>query len=543
MIKSNLVFIFLLSITTVHSQFYFENFRDIESIICPITNGTYQSVINWEVYQTVGDSIDGERIENCFNFSDQQKLIVDTAIDESPIFLSSIEDLNAELASDFPYTLSFGFRSTENDLCDCTFDCELPACFSVNLKLSAITGNDTVRYEKLIKDPIIESDGINFINCIVTDAADKTILNGIDITISKESYADDEELRIFSISLFEYEGVDFENRIIPDDFKINSAYFVSPVFFNPYQFGGTIIRHMGPGIPSQQNIFYHDLVPEESNEQQIINMILTPEEDLLFQNFTGLRGAIVDGDPNQTRHTFNLINEGSTICFPEIVEVIFSNEDSFIHKSGTLDFQTRDGCMQFRDKSKFIVENNSHLKYGKNGKGLCALRNQSQIVLKKDSELIFDGELILKESENNNLNMILNSGSEFTFEPRSKITSKLNHSEIQLTVYVNGGTINTSNLDSESLKYLNIVDYLDPKINSEYFVFEMFPNPTSNEVTLVNSTIENVKFNIYSQEGKLVLVENVNALARKNIDLKNTEPGIYFVKSSVGTQRKLVINR
>jgi len=541
--KTSLVFLFCFTICSAYSQFYSDSFNNIIIKGCPVSNENFSTLTHWDIFQTTNGEIDGERIENCFNFSNQQRLSVGTAVDESPIFLKSNVDLRAELMSDFPYSLNFGFSTTENDFCDCSFDCTLPACFSVKLKLSAITGNDTVKYEKLISDPLIENNRVNFINCIITEAADKTILNDIEITLIKETFNEGEEIRVFSISLFQFEGVDFENRIIPNEFKINSAYFVSPMFFNPYQFGATIVRHLGPGIPNQQNIFYQDLIPEDSDEKQTINMILTPEEELLFQNFTSLRGAIVDGDPNETRHNFNLINEGSTLCFPDIVEAIFSNEDNFIHKSGKIDFQNREGCMQFRDKTKFVMHENSYLEYGKKGKGLLALKHESQLVLEPNARMNFNGELVLKESDRKSLSMILNEGSEFTFDVNSLIWSDITADEIQLNIYLNGGKINTDNLDDESLKFLNIIDYTDQKIKAQYLEFDIFPNPTSSDITITNNAITKVRFDIFSISGKHVLSQDIEGRTDKTIDLNFAESGIYFIKSNLGTQRKLVINR
>ena len=64
---------------------------------------------------------------------------------------------------------------------------------------------------------------------------------------------------------------------------------------------------------------------------------------------------------------------------------------------------------------------------------------------------------------------------------------------------------------------------------------EMFPNPTAGEVnvTIANSTLENVTISVFNIIGEQVLenVEmNLKANNKANIDLSNLDAGNYFVK-------------
>ena len=59
--------------------------------------------------------------------------------------------------------------------------------------------------------------------------------------------------------------------------------------------------------------------------------------------------------------------------------------------------------------------------------------------------------------------------------------------------------------------------------------FEIFPNPSSNYVSVRNIHIKNLNYTIYNLQGKLIFDGNLN-FSNWNIDISNLEPQIYILK-------------
>jgi hypothetical protein len=78
-------------------------------------------------------------------------------------------------------------------------------------------------------------------------------------------------------------------------------------------------------------------------------------------------------------------------------------------------------------------------------------------------------------------------------------------------------------------------------VNEESTQFKLYPNPTSNHVTL-EVTTENIAqdLEVYSSTGALILYKKINSF-KTNIDSSNWSEGIYLVK--IGNQQRILIKQ
>ena len=112
-------------------------------------------------------------------------------------------------------------------------------------------------------------------------------------------------------------------------------------------------------------------------------------------------------------------------------------------------------------------------------------------------------------------------------------------------MFYNVGGIWNNSQYSGSWMIRPIVSMNDVFLSTDYVEvkFDVFPNPTSNEVTIETSSIKN-KLILYDISGKLILVENFNS-NKTRINLSNFKNGTYILElrnNNGNFYKKLIIN-
>ena len=77
-----------------------------------------------------------------------------------------------------------------------------------------------------------------------------------------------------------------------------------------------------------------------------------------------------------------------------------------------------------------------------------------------------------------------------------------------------------------------IIDALDTKCE-----IKLFPNPTSNDITISLKGIDYVNISIIDSQGKILLKES-GVFDKDNISLSNYQSGIYFVNIMTSDESK-----
>lgn len=550
--SKSLVIVCLIGIPLqIFSQFHFI-ILDEKNKDCEITGATYSGIENWDVFQTENDLQDGQRIPNCAEYSGR---ILDVSDFQAmkPLFLKTNTDLNLEISSNLIHRLSFLWSASQGVFCNCNESCGDTFCSTISLVFEGEFEGQIVADTVLLDSPVSIPPGSvsstlshTFESCLTTPKFENILLNEIIISFIPIEIFDDSQLQLSTIRLFEEElfvsDNTFVNNGIPEEFRAGISYIVEPNFFldeNVFPFGPVKVKvlHEGNGLPSKDNIFYNDINVEDSSSEKIINIINTASSQLVFQNYTQLRGAVVDVPGNNSiRHRLNLVNDGADLCLPGFFEIIFGGEDEFRFRSGDLFFGNKSSCLQFNNKSRFVIESKSHMNYGQNGTGLLALKDASSITLEEDASLFFDGELILSAFEP--LPYVeLEFGNRLSFSKKSKIHSFEN--ETPLTVYMNGGVLDISDLDQKYHKYLNIV--YPNNSRSENSNFLVFPNPvigTLNIQALVEC--ESCLLSFYDINGQMIKEDIQLKSGNNQFDISSFDAGLYFLKTSEGEIIKIV---
>jgi len=533
------------------SQFHFINL-EVGEENCPATNSTYPTYTNWDVYQTTDDTYQGTPIENCAPLNNQDLDISSFEV-LKPIFYVSDSDLNLELEPNTMYNFAGSVRANPSVLCDCSSSCNSTLCdeFTIFIEgtLDGAITFDTITLSNSLSNNFFGEKNQFTEACWVSSKLENQKITKIIFRVTPEEIFPDAYLKFNNIfirnmddeSFFIGENT-FINKVISNDNLTNVSYIVRPTFFleelvfDP-TFGHVKVLHDLPGLASKENARYYDLIPEDSTNQKIINIINTEFSQLAFQDFTYLRGGLVSIAGNDTlRHRLNIVNDGADLCLPPFIEMPFASEDAFIFKSGTLNFGNEATCLQFKEKAKLIVAENAHLDYGNRGHGLLAFKPGGSIFLEEKASMHFDGHLIILGNNEKPISVSLKEGNKLSFGQDASIKAYQN--EAVLTIYMEGGILDINDMDPQYYPNLNIVY---PDQNTEKSSILLYPNPTSESLNIQSiERCTDCSFTIYSSQGQAVTNEILLGKSSQVIDLASFEKGIYFLRVSNGEVLKFI---
>jgi len=527
-------------------------FEDEEKT-CAATGELYNGIANWEIFQTDNDLISGNRTIICAEKLSPNLLVISNIAEGHPIFIESVEPLDIDIAADNIYNINTSIRASQDLICDCITECNQPICNEVNLIIKGeIGGSDyrdtfNIMVIETSSNNVNEEDFINFQSCFVTPSFENPAIDKITFTIFPEKTdaiefvrIDNIEYRQVEFSSFYLENATFVNHIVPDFFRAGISYSVGPTFFTMTQdvFDFGHVKVLNPN-PLNDELFYYDITPEDSTQQKIINIINTPFTQLIFQRDAQIRGALVSAPNNDTlRHRVNLINDGANVCMPPFIELIMGGEDEFRYRSGTLDFANDWSCMQFRENAKLVVEKDAHLHYGNNGIGLLSLRPGASIVIEDNASLYFDGGILMPDNNEYPITVTLGPNQSLTFSDHSFLRTF--QPKAKLTIYMEGGQLDISDLRSEYHQYLDIIYPEVPEsLGAELIIY---PNPTLGEFTIYVPE-ENLSSTaiLYDQYGRKVIHEIILKDRMTNVNVSGMDRGVYFLRHSTGAVSKLIV--
>ena len=563
--KANFIFAVLFCFPFIsHSQFNPPNFLfyEFETIQCPFDSSvTIQQPKNWRIYQTLNNKWDGTVDSNsCINVIDSASIEsgfdLGTIDPTRSIFIKCLITSQILLNPNEAYAARslIGLRSPLEP--DISTTCPNNLCsgliIGIEIPDSNFTGT-TMRYYFDIPNNLTgNSFQEYFETCIPTEYFNQNYLREFIIKITLDAPSIDlngEYLELFNVFFEDYNYGETVSEIIAPYFNgIDSTYFV-PIQETTNENGWWADYYLmlygdDTTYPSSNNIYYIEGRPEPNTDYSAeVNLIVEEQFSLLFQPYTALRGALVEGS-DTLRHSVNLINNGNDLCLSQIIDFTFDNGSNFLFRGGNINFEGKSACLMFKNKSALVVGENHTLHYGQNGKGILALQPGGEIILEKNSELIIDNTLwlqgFLSEKYEPQFYIDLQPSMTLTFGENAEILNLLSHSRnTKLNVYMNGGTLNDSKLSASSR---NLINRIYPK-PAERFMdnITIYQNPASSELTFGFLADEAgiLELELFDMNGRIISFENYNVQkghSKNSHSLDNLPTGIYVLKLKIRQQ-------
>ena len=518
----------------IYSQFYSIDFP-IGTKICTEDNVEYQGLEGWNTYQTNDNSFDGDKTLLCEEDISDGILFTGYEVNK-PIFIRNIDPLNLALESNQLYSFAYFARLDTDNICDCDQQCSTVDCISVTLITSGLIDGAPVRDTIVVDNYVLFSDFQSMESCLlVNKSVDQKIEEIIIKFVPIVENIFPIELRSLTINkhfdildAFEVNS-QFTNRVVSDELKITSNYLVSPTYFLEDTFlcceGSVKVLHDIPGLPSKNNIHTYLLVPEDSTTQNAITILNDNSEKLEFQRHTRLRGAVVANQVDTSlRHRVSLVSAGD-FCLGFEVELVNQDDNEFRFRSGSITLGDSRSCIMFKDKSRLVVEEEAELQYGRNGNGAIAFGPGTSIVLEEGSTFDFGGRFVLLPGDDSQtVSLHLGPNQKLKFSNRATLEGPLG---AKLTIYMEGGLLDISELNADYLPFLNII--YPENLTLLESDMTIFPNPVSDivnvysgepltDIRLVNITGQSVSFSLY-QTDRLT-----------QLDISSLDAGLYFLR-------------
>ena len=543
-------FLLVLSFLTIQGALFSQdNFfvrYEEEQKVCPEDSSiVFTGINNWEVFQTSDNSIYGERINTCANleFSNFNRvhLPLNNIDPTRTIFVKNINPLQGKIDANKIFEASASSRF------DGAGEFGEPLEGRSSLFLLYIDGigvdGDTIRNEFFIQnDESSQPKYLGLRDCVLTEKQDSQFVNEICYFMEISNFTDSSKIQIPGFYMYSYQWIDitFTNGIVSNNYFQNGIYVPDPWnSFNISKYENTSVLHKSPGDPGPDNMHYYNVQVEDSLVQHTIDLNLTEGYNILFQTYTQIRGALVAGQ-DSLRHKFNLNLDGGSMCLRFAIDLITEDGNEFRYKSGTLNFNALNACMQFQGGSKLRVMENARFHYGKNGVGLLSLKPGSEVVIEDGAELIMDGNILLsgyRDSEP--IKIVLEPGQKLSFTPNAHIYPLIDEYYFkQIDVYLNGGELDTQYLDAQSLSRLNII-HGTSSFNSKSV--HIFPNPSSDFIAIENSNYPgSMKISMVNLSGQSVGSAEGNT-QYLNLDVRNLENGNYIITGDGMESQKIVV--
>ncbi len=502
---------------------------DIVEVTCPNDpNVSINSYENYEIYQTVDDLANGERLPICLNVNSSDGSIPINEIDVSrAVFIRYIGDTIFLESNNVYSTSQFGF-SESGLIFDVDNDCTNDLCSGVIIEFLHSGPSGTAYPSQVIfpftnpKTSYIDAE------CIVTEKTDLNMITSFIFKFHIEEIVSGGFIRLNDLFLSQsYSDVIEQQVVIAEENWDGEKYAIrTQTLSQDYQFI-KIVKHHEPGVPTSQNISYTTLNPEiNSSTPKTIELAINRYEmDLLFQRNCQLRPGLLEGSATE-RHELIIEDLGGNMCFTSVEIVI--NDDTELKIGGGVNIDNKTGCIQVQHEGvlSFVGEGFQH--YGYAGVGNLYLREGAIVNLDKGSHLYFDGHLILSQAVEpeigDSLIIDLKEGRTLTFTEASSIQS-MDGSKLYINML--GGTIDIEGLEVDSRANIVLL-YPETEENNLNSSLTVFPNPSSDYI-FINSVKEDLISHIhfYTLEGRLVSVANQS---NGKVDGARLEKGIYLMK-------------
>lgn len=526
-----LFFTFLMVVFQAKSQYYSFN-QTIRTCATDATQNISQYQ-NWDIYKTVNDLWDGTKDSSfCGVVNASNEILLNQFNAGETFFIRyQFDNTNKELLIPnalYGANLYGNLNGTDLNLNN---DCNETFCTGIYVAVEipdyAGTGTDLRWYESPFHG---WGNWLETSFCVPTEYFSANYLREIIIKITVQN-------PIGSINFYDF--------FMEENWFSQTIQNSLDVYYDPFEdsyqwyiYDHVLVLKADTTLyPNLSGIEYFDLLPVPNVDTAVtMDILIESYSSLIFQPFVQLRGGYLLNDSTQ-RHNYNVINNGGNLCFPSIIERVFQGGDNYIHRSGTIDFAGKMACMEFGNKSKFILGDSAVLHYGYNGMGNLALRPGGTIEIGKNAELILNNNLVLYEFPYNTkaqqIYMTLNEGSKLTFGKGAKIRNDMSiDGTMKLNIYMKGGTVDLSGLDADSRQLVNLIyDEAEPNFSDN---IQLLGNPVSNNLrfSMTSDYVSDVTITLFTIDGKRVLSDfqfinrGINYI---ETDISNLPNGLYFL--------------
>jgi type IX secretion system substrate protein len=524
-------------------------FNEVNSITCPFDNNeTILTPDYWIIYQTQNGQWDGiVDSTKCISVT-QDGFNVKIALDQidisKPLFIRCQLDDNNKilLEPNSLFNASFQFSVAPEVQLNLNEDCDNGLCSGLILGVEIPDSSGLGTDLRMYSTSAISSFFCDASFCYASEKFPENYLKEVILKLTIENEAiTDEWVRLQDVSHYmNYvwsDGFRIYDMEVPESFYQDTSYDVNIGYFSDYQFT-SLIMYKDTTYPSPQNPSHVEAYPSPNvPTQEWINLKVYQGESLLFQPYAYLRGGLVENN-DSLRHHLNLINDGGEFCI-DLIEVVFSNEDRFTHKSGDLNFHGTTSCMMFRYGGELKIAQNAFLQYGDGGEGILALGKQSKVNLETGSTLVIDNKVLLLDIVDNvddQIKVDLQPGSAMIFGDNARIIRSDGSQGNQIiNVYMNGGVLDDHKLTNEERMMINKIY---PKSNQTHLSepsLLIYPNPVNAVLTCryISLSEQLAEVEVMNLNGQLIynnskfLVEGINDIVL-NIDIPKS--GIFILK-------------
>lgn len=306
-----------------------------------------------------------------------------------------------------------------------------------------------------------------------------------------------------------------------------------------------LVRYWHDIYPRADSISYTDVQPWGNPSDSMMVQYFVPwNSSLHFQDFTALRGALVNGS-DSVRHGLEVILEGN-ICFVFSVEIFWDGGTSLVIDGGTIGMHGSGSCNQFGKGGTLRVRAGSDFQYGNMGVGMLALRTDAHIIIESGASMTINGPVFIYEFSEDlgpqQLYMELPIGANLSFGYGSSISNEYSKDgTMKLNIFMRGGTLDLSGLSAEDQQLINLI-YDAPSVRS-WENLTLFPNPATDDIQLswvADKADEKLSYELVDVSGKLVGSEVIiTANSGHNLfqtDISSLRSGVYILKLMKGDQ-------
>lgn len=543
--------VFSLFVFSLYAQDYYPPnawFFEKSVVPCPYDSTTDIEIFNdWQIYQTLNNQWDGiVDSSQCISLSDvsgETRLLLNQIDPTRALFIRSQVYEDPRLyQTDWLYQINnSGVKSLGLDL-NLQDTCENGLCSGLILGIEI---PDTLPNQSALRmhyDAFSTFEGSNvgqFNNsyCLPTEKFGYNNLKEyifkftFDETNLSNHYISNMDIYIEPSYAIEY-LTEIESNFMSGD---EWFYYLNDYF---YYYGSVVGKYTADSYPSMDSISYIEATPGGNfSEQQTINVIIDDYSPLIFQPFTAIRGALVEGS-DSLRHITNLVNNGADMCLSYFIELVFDDNTTYQHQAGTLDFHGKSSCMAFRSGAALVINDEAALVYGQGGKGVLNLQPGSTVNIGQNATLEIDTRLSLfgkpKPGDPVQVFMELNPGSTLSFGKNAYITNIYAQSpDSKLNIYMNGGVLNESNLDADSRRLIHKIYPETKPVFAENIT--VFPNPVYHFLTVKINAKEASECQLTWKDvnGKVLKSEKINVEKGYNFleqPIAEFAAGIYFLE-------------
>lgn len=306
--------------------------------------------------------------------------------------------------------------------------------------------------------------------------------------------------------------------------------------------GPNLVRYWHDIYPTADSVSYTDVMPYGNpTDSTLIQFYVYSDASLHFQDYTALRGALVEGS-DSIRHGLDVILEGN-MCL-HWVEVLWEGGSHLVVDGGTIGIHGSSSCNLFGKGGGLTIRSGTKFHYGHNGVGMMALKTGGQLKIEPGAELIIDGPMFIYEyyedPEPQQIYMELPVGAKLTFAEGSTLSNQFSKDgTMKLNIYMRGGDLDLSGLTAEEQQLINLI-YDKPSPQS-WENLTVYPNPTAEDVQLLwvaEDMGEDLTYEVFNQAGQLVLSGQLTTSTpghnKLGLNTKNLVSGTYLIRLTGG---------